>query len=129
MEPLAHVLTRRRLIILSAGTVVTVAATGRFFGSRRPGSTISPVDPGEVYDPFQAGARVPDGYLQIVGRDLIRPVYEPRFVPADDIGWPDDADVIGVEIDGDARAYPVGFLSGREMVNDEVAGDPVLVTW
>ena len=37
--------------------------------------------------------------------------------------------VIGVEIDGDARAYSVPFLSGHEIVNDVVGGQPVAVTW
>lgn len=117
------------MMILGAGTVAAVAVGGGLIRSDRSTSTGVPVDPGDVHDPFRAGAPIPDGYLQVVGRDFIQPVYDPRFVAADVIGWPDDADVIGVEIDGDARAYPIGFLSGREMVNDEIAGDPVLVTW
>ena len=36
---------------------------------------------------------------------------------------------MGLAIDGEARAYPVRELFSREMVNDEVAGVPVLVTW
>ncbi len=129
MDPLARPLSRRRLIVLGTGTLAAVAATGGVLRSSRSTSPDTPLDPGDVYDPFKAGDPIPIGYLQVAGRDLIRPVYDPRFVAADDIGWPDDADVIGVEIDGDARAYPVGFLSGREIVNDEIAGVPVLVTW
>lgn len=129
MEPLARPLTRRRIIALGAGTVAAAAVTGGLIGSVRSLSSNAPFDPRDVHDPFKAGAPMPDGYLQIVGRDLIRPVYDPKFVTGDEIGWPDDADVIGVEMDGDARAYPVGFLSGREIVNDEIAGDPILVTW
>jgi hypothetical protein len=37
--------------------------------------------------------------------------------------------VMGLEINGDARAYPTGMLRAREMVNDEVGGTPVLVSW
>jgi hypothetical protein len=37
--------------------------------------------------------------------------------------------VIGVEINCESRAYPVGPLNRREMVNDVVGGVPILVTW
>ena len=37
--------------------------------------------------------------------------------------------VIGVEIDGDARAYSIPYLSGHEIVNDTVAGRKIAVTW
>jgi hypothetical protein len=37
--------------------------------------------------------------------------------------------VIGVEIDGDARAYPVKLLALHEVVNDVVGGRPIVVTW
>ena len=37
--------------------------------------------------------------------------------------------VIGVAINGEAKAYAVGPLNSREMVNDTVGGVPILVTW
>ena len=37
--------------------------------------------------------------------------------------------VIGVSIGGQVRAYPIGPLRFREMVNDELGGTPILVTW
>ncbi len=37
--------------------------------------------------------------------------------------------VIGVAINGESKAYPVGTLNFREMVNDVVGGVPILVTW
>ena len=56
-------------------------------------------------------------------------MYVPRFVTAENSRWPDDELVIGVEIDGDARAYPVGFLTRREIVVDLHRGIPTFVTW
>ncbi len=135
MKPTEPLFTRRRLLALGAGTVAAVAVTGRLRASRMSQSSSPPAgtrtlpDPAGTYDPFRAGEKLPDGYFQVLGRDFIPPVYEPRFVGADDIGWPEDADVIGVEIDGEARAYPVGFLGGRELVNDEIADTPVLISW
>ncbi len=42
-----------------------------------------------------------------------------------------DADerVIGLVINGEARAYPINILSSQEIVNDEVGGEVVAVTW
>jgi hypothetical protein len=37
--------------------------------------------------------------------------------------------VIGVEFNGDARAYAVGLLSRHEIVNDTVGGVHLSVTW
>jgi len=37
--------------------------------------------------------------------------------------------VIGVEFNGDARAYPVELLSRHEIVNDTVGGIHLAVTW
>jgi hypothetical protein len=68
-------------------------------------------------------------WSQLLSRDAIRPIYEPEFVPADQAGYADDELVMGVAIDGEAKAYPVGLLNSREMVNDELGGTPVLVTW
>ena len=66
---------------------------------------------------------------QLLSRDAIRPIYEPGFVAAGDAGYNDDELVMGVSIEDEAKAYPVGLLARREMVNDELAGIPILVTW
>jgi hypothetical protein len=65
---------------------------------------------------------------QLLSRDAIRPVYDPEFTSNPD-AYEDDELVMGVAINGDARAYPVGYLRTREMVNDVVGGTPVLVTY
>ena len=66
---------------------------------------------------------------QLLPRDGIRPIYDPQFVPADESSFDDEELVMGVAINGDARAYPVGLLTRREMVNDTIGGTPVLVSW
>ncbi len=86
-------------------------------------------DPGSVYDPVVADEALPEGYRQLLARDAIAPVYDPSFVTADGVGWSEESLVIGVDIDGEARAYPVGFLNRREIVNDLHRGIPTLVTW
>lgn len=66
---------------------------------------------------------------QILPRDVIRPIYYPAFTSAEDSNYDPNELVMGVEINGDARAYPVGLLRRREMVNDIIGNTPVLVTW
>lgn len=82
-----------------------------------------------LYDPVEAGEDLPDGFRQLLNRDDIFPVYVPTFRRANQIDWPDEELVIGVELEGEARAYPVGFLNRREIVVDMHRGIPTFVTW
>lgn len=64
-------------------------------------------------------------------RDQIAPIYSPRF---DSISEADEylealEPVLAVEINGDARAYPLQILIWHEVVNDEVGGVPVAPTY
>lgn len=83
----------------------------------------------DLFDPIEAGEEAPEGFRQVLKRDWINPVYNPTFVAADEIGWPDEELVIGVNLEGEARAYPVGFLNRREIVLDMHRGIPTFVTW
>ena len=76
-----------------------------------------------------ASAFVDADYRQLRRRDAITPIYDAVFTGPDATNFPDDELVIGLNINGDARAYPAGILYNREMVNDTVGGVPVLVTW
>lgn len=85
--------------------------------------------PSDVYDPVRAGEGTPSGFRQLLRRDAILPVYNPTFTNAAATQWDDDTLVIGLTLDGEAKAYPVSFLNRREMVIDWIAGTPVLVSW
>jgi hypothetical protein len=62
-------------------------------------------------------------------RDAILPIYKPRFIPTAQARLRAEDLVMGVEIGGRAKAYPVAILNRREMVNDELHGVPILITW
>jgi hypothetical protein len=66
---------------------------------------------------------------QLLRPDDILPIYDPEFTTAEQAPYTDEELVIGVEINGEAKAYAIGPLNSREMVNDTVGGTPVLVTW
>src|SRR5687768_14424070 len=65
------------------------------------------------------------------GRDGIPSIDSPKFAEMAELE--DDLDpeepVIGVEIGGDARAYPLRILTWHEIVNDVVGAVPVAVTY
>ena len=66
-----------------------------------------------------------------VPRDGIPPLDEPVFTTYEDVDdWLDGKEpVIALEIGGDARAYPLQILTWHEIVNDQVGGVPVSVTF
>ena len=69
--------------------------------------------------------------VTVLAKDAIPAIRSPEFVSvADAEAWMNaDEPIIGVEIDGNARAYPVAMLSRHEIVNDTVGGAPLAVTW
>lgn len=68
-------------------------------------------------------------FRQLLPRDAIAPIYTPQFLSANQASLEPGELVIGLEIDGESKAYPIGPLVRREMVNDVIAGVPILVTW
>ncbi len=69
--------------------------------------------------------------VTVLAKDAIPAIRSPEFVDAAGAeAWMNaDEPIIGVEIDGDARAYPVAMLSRHEIVNDTVGGVPLAATW
>ena len=117
---------RLALILVPVAGVIVVTLV-MLAGGEIPPVSVQDVD--GIYNPADAGEQLPNGFRDLLPRDAILPIYDPRFVSASESGWRDDALVVGLEIDGDARAYPVSFLNRREIVNDHVGKTPVLVTW
>ena len=64
-------------------------------------------------------------------KDGIPAIDSPSFVNvAEAEEWLEDEEpVILIERNGDARAYPIQILMWHEIVNDEVGGEPVVVTF
>jgi hypothetical protein len=69
-----------------------------------------------------------------IGKDVISSIDEPVFVAANDPrlaerGITRETQVLGVEIGGIARAYPVDLMTMHEVVNDEFDGKAYAVLW
>ncbi|MBI5828579.1 MAG: DUF3179 domain-containing protein, partial [Chloroflexi bacterium] len=109
------------VILLSACAAPTPAATPEF-----PVSVGTPLPA----SPVATNVRVTDtneyAFPQLIPFDGIPPVYDPQFASAADAPLLDDELVMGIALDGEAKAYPVTVLRFREMVDDELAGIPIL---
>ena len=66
-----------------------------------------------------------------VPRNGIPPIRDPRFVSLErgNNVYNDLEPVVVFELNGEARAYPLQVLTWHEIVNDEVGGEPVLITF
>ncbi|MHB1248859.1 MAG: DUF3179 domain-containing protein [Polaromonas sp.] len=62
-------------------------------------------------------------------KDGIPALEHPAFDGPSQTPFPDDARVLGVFINGQAKAYPYSILNWHEIVNDSVGGVPVSVTY
>ena len=71
----------------------------------------------------------PDVYKDEDLVDVILPIYDPAVVGPAESKLFDEERILGVEINGQARAYPIRIMAFREMVNDVVGEVPVLVSW
>ena len=63
-------------------------------------------------------------------KDGIPALMEPKFIPGkkSEFMRPEEK-VLGVVIDGIAKAYPTRILSWHELVNDKFGNTAVLVSW
>ncbi len=126
--PFPVLLVLALLLTACAGSVTAPSTTTEQNQLATPTKPSSPTATQRT--PRPTATQVPEyRWSQLLGRDDITPIYHPEFVSAAAAGYADGELVMGVEIDGQAKAYPVGLLNEREMVNDELAGIPLLVTW
>ncbi|MEX0895617.1 MAG: DUF3179 domain-containing (seleno)protein [Patescibacteria group bacterium] len=98
--------------------------------SAEPGSTV--VRNVRLSTDF-TGAKVDQSDLLqgcFAGKDCIPSIENPVFESAQEANWLLDSDIVfAVNYQGERRAYPQRILNWHEIVNDELAGDPVSITF
>ena len=99
-----------------------------------------------VSSPEDLGVSVPEGIMITNGlkhivpldkiksggppKDGIPSIDNPKFAPVSESQFvPDTTFVIGLDINGEKRAYPLFIMVWHEIVNDSVGGVPVAVTY
>ncbi len=83
-----------------------------------------------VYPGFERTIRVAEIAWGGVRKDGIPALTDPELIDPAEAGYlqPDEL-VFGVEINGDARAYPFRFMDWHEMFNDVIGGVPVTLAY
>jgi len=75
---------------------------------------------------FPAEIRLDEVRWGGVVQDGIPPLRNPKMIAAKDAKYLDDSNIVfGLEVNGDARAYPKRIMAWHEMFVDEVGGVPV----
>ena len=124
-------LTRRRTLasLASLGVAALAGCTEGGGADDGSGATVPvvedrlplPMEPSNIRDAAVSGG--PD-------KDGIPSIDDPSFISPSEVDFLADGDpVFGVVRDGVAKAYPQNILAQHEIVNDELAGDPVSVTY
>lgn len=72
---------------------------------------------------------LPEDFRQLMPRGGIPAVDDPQFVSAREADIPGDAWVLGVEADGQAKAYSLELLNSHEVVNDRIGERPIAAVW
>jgi hypothetical protein len=111
--------SRRRLALLLTLPLLSLAATARSAEPRQANGfelepSLVPID--EILKGGPA-------------RDGIPALDRPDQDAANEASWRDDELIVGVVRGKAARAYPIAILVWHELVNDELGGDPILVSF
>ncbi|MBT8484691.1 MAG: DUF3179 domain-containing protein [Phycisphaerales bacterium] len=128
------------LLTVFVGVVVvamTVIPAWQRMQARPPGDGRDPATYGFALEPtLVPRASIVAGQLH---RDLVPALVTPAVLPADGVGEANRRQrgkylvgsdrVIGVEVAGESRAYPILVLSLHEIVNDELGGVPIAITY
>jgi len=63
-------------------------------------------------------------------KDGIPSIDNPKFLSVEEAGYLNDSDPgIGIVVKGEARFYPYRVMVWHELANDEIQGEPILVTY
>ncbi len=100
--------------ILTAGSMIIVGALSAVAEDDKAGEAQEPLPP---------------GVEQLLPRGRIAAVFEPEFVTAEEAEISGDAWVLGVVIEGRAKAYSLNLLNRHEVVNDHSGDTAYAAVW
>ncbi len=125
-------------IVLMAGTgiavivVIAIISSTQFFSSGDENVIITQIADDGIMTTNGQKHIIPLEKIKSGGppKDGIPSIDTPEFIEASQEYHVSDSDtVLGLEINGDVRAYPLSILVWHEIVNDNVGGVPVAVTY
>jgi hypothetical protein len=118
-------------IYLSLGSALILAGCATLVGAPQDQGEESTSQPIKSLQSEPAPSDPDYRIITLLPKDAIPSIDNPRFydVAEADQEYDPQEMILGVEFEGEARAYSVNMLSSHEIVNDVVAGKPIAVTW
>lgn len=118
-----------RRAILATGLVVITIAMWSYRISRPRGEQAAGRD--DERNSLSADRAILDRIVRGRPRDFFPVLNMPKHVAADQTAesMADQELILGINLAGEPRAYPINFLEYHDMLMDKVAGTPILVTW
>lgn len=113
----------RRFRAFGAFTVLVVA------GCAAPSSSTNGGQVSPSGERTATGGEPYHGLIQYRAKDAKEAIIEPTLLAPSEVILAAGTKVIGVFINGEARAYPLFVLSNHQIVNDVVGGTPVSASW
>jgi len=129
-------MSKKRLLLIGLVFVFAIIAYSQIVGEKSAltgnGETPGTQTPLETRADFQEEPTNDElKIVTLLPRDGIPAIDHPEFISAEeaDNEYEPSELIIGVNYDGDARAYSIPLLSKHEIVNDTVGGRKISVTW
>jgi len=125
------------IAVIAVFTIISLSSSEIVSISKESENVSSPED---IEISVPEGIMVTNGLKHIVPLDKIKgggppkdgipSIDNPKFAPVSESQFvPDTTFVIGLDINGEKRAYPLFIMVWHEIVNDSVGGVPVAVTY
>lgn len=118
---------RGAAVVVALGMACALSFAPTSWGQAQQAGAESPAP--EVQEEVPVAEEIPAGVEQILPRGQIAAIDDPVFVPAASAKVPDDAWVLGVVVEGKAKAYSLNLLNRHEVVNDQSGGTAFAAVW
>lgn len=110
------------------GMMLTLLGLAVLWGCS-PDEPASPDEEGRHGTHSPTGGKLETGPIPYRAKGSKPALDKPEFRAADDVTLPTGLNVIGVVINGEAKAYPTFILNQHQVVNDWLGGVPIAPSW
>ncbi len=124
MKQMINVVSATGLALLLSGC--NAGKTGQ---STSPVPVHASVDTASNHAQTETGSEPYHGLIQYRAKDAKQAILSPVLLDPSEAIVAAGTKVIGVFINGEARAYPLYVLNNHQVVNDVVGGTPITASW
>lgn len=128
----AHGYMMRISMLVALALALTFGTASLAIAQKRDAATLIPIWEGQGWKTDFSKTSIDLSEIGFGGppRDGIPSIDNPVFRPVSEVSdLADKEPVVSIVVNGKARAYPIGIVTFHEIVNDEIGGVPVTVTY